>query len=402
MNKKYKLIDGDLSLWVLLSLLAIFSFFPVFSASSNLAYVVGEGTPWYYLFKHMVILIFGFGFMIGVHKIPYQYFKAISILSLPAVVLLLIYTASQGTVIDGANASRWIQIPFVGFSFQTSTLASVVLMIYVAHYLSKNYENPQSFKDSILPLWLPVFIIVSLILPSNFSTAALISVMVFMLAFLGGYPIRYLGVMIGCALLLALLFVLSAKAFPDLIPNRVDTWVSRIESFSQSDDQSVDNYQVERAKIAIATGGVTGLGVGKSVMKNFLPQSSSDFIYAIIVEEFGLLGGIGLIFSYLLILFRIMVIANRTTSVFGKLVVIGVGIPIIFQAMINMGVALQVLPVTGQTLPMVSSGGTSAWMTCVAFGVILSVSTAYYKKEEQTEPKASNEDNPLAILSETI
>ena len=402
MNKKYKLIDGDLSLWVLLSLLAIFSFFPVFSASSNLAYVVGEGTPWYYLFKHMVILIFGFGFMIGVHKIPYQYFKAISILSLPVVVLLLIYTASQGTVIDGANASRWIQIPFVGFSFQTSTLASVVLMIYVAHYLSKNYENPQSFKDSILPLWLPVFIVVSLILPSNFSTAVLISVMVFMLAFLGGYPIRYLGVMIGCALLLALLFVLSAKAFPHLIPNRVDTWVSRIESFSQSDDQSVDNYQVERAKIAIATGGVTGLGIGKSVMKNFLPQSSSDFIYAIIVEEFGLLGGIGLIFSYLLILFRIMVIANRTTSVFGKLVVIGVGIPIIFQAMINMGVSLQVLPVTGQTLPMVSSGGTSAWMTCVAFGVILSVSTAYYKKEEQTEPKASNEDNPLAILSETI
>jgi cell division protein FtsW len=226
--------------------------------------------------------------------------------------------------------------------------------------------------------------------------------MVFILAFLGGYPIRYLGVMIGCALLLALLFVLSAKAFPDLIPNRVDTWVSRIESFTQPDDQSVDNYQVERAKIAIATGGVTGLGVGKSVMKNFLPQSSSDFIYAIIVEEFGLLGGIGLIFSYLLILFRIMVIANRTTSVFGKLVVIGVGIPIIFQAMINMGVALQVLPVTGQTLPLVSSGGTSAWMTCVAFGVILSVSSAYYKKEEQTEPKASNEDNPLAILSETI
>jgi cell division protein FtsW len=402
MNKKYKLIDGDLSLWVLLALLAIFSFFPVFSASSNLAYVVGEGTPWYYLFKHMVILIFGFGFMIGVHKIPYQYFKAISILSLPVVVLLLIYTASQGTVIDGANASRWIRIPFVGFSFQTSTLSSVVLMIYVAHYLSKNYENPQSFKDSILPLWLPVFIVVSLILPSNLSTATLISMMVFMLAFLGGYPIRYLGVMIGCALLLALLFVLSAKAFPDLIPNRVDTWVSRIESFSQPDDQSVDNYQVERAKIAIATGGVTGLGVGKSVMKNFLPQSSSDFIYAIIVEEFGLLGGIGLIFSYLLILFRIMVIANRTTSVFGKLVVIGVGIPIIFQAMINMGVALQVLPVTGQTLPMVSSGGTSAWMTCVAFGVILSVSSAYYKKEEQTEPKASNEDNPLAILSETI
>jgi cell division protein FtsW len=402
MNKKYNLFSGDLVLWGILALLAIFSFFPVFSASSNLAYVVGKGTPWEYLFKHMLILIFGFGFMIGVHKIPYQYFKGISILLLPVSILLLLYTATQGTIIDGANASRWIRIPFVGLSFQTSTLASVVLMIYVAYYLSKNYENPQSFKDSILPLWLPVFIVVSLILPSNLSTAALISMMVFMLAFLGGYPIRYLGVMIGCALLLALLFVLSAKAFPDLIPNRVDTWVSRIESFSQPDDQSVDNYQVERAKIAIATGGVTGLGVGKSVMKNFLPQSSSDFIYAIIVEEFGLLGGIGLIFSYLLILFRIIVISHRTPTIFGKLVVIGVGVPIIFQALINMGVAVQILPVTGQTLPMVSSGGTAAWMTCIAFGVILSVSAAYYNNGEESETKVSSEDNPLAILSETL
>ena len=402
MNKKHKLLSGDLVLWGILALLALFSFLPVFSASSNLAYVVGEGSPWYYLFKHMVILIFGFGFMVGVHKIPYQYFKAISILLLPVVVLLLIYTASQGTVIDGANASRWIQIPFVGLSFQTSTLASVVLMIYVAHYLSKNYENPQTFKASILPLWLPVFVVVSLILPSNLSTAVLISMMVFMLAFLGGYPIKHLAILLAGAFFLLLLFVLSAKAFPDLIPNRVDTWISRIDNFNQPDSDTTDNYQVERAKIAIATGGITGLGVGKSVMKNFLPQSSSDFIYAIIVEEFGLLGGIGLIFSYLLILFRIMVIAHRTPTVFGKLVVIGVGVPIIFQAMINMGVAVQVLPVTGQTLPMVSSGGTAAWMTCIAFGVILSVSSAYYKKAEELEPTASNEDNPLAVLSETI
>ncbi|MGB2152658.1 MAG: FtsW/RodA/SpoVE family cell cycle protein [Flavobacteriaceae bacterium] len=402
MNKKYNLLSGDLVLWGILALLAIFSFFPVFSASSNLAYVVGKGTPWEYLFKHMLILIFGFGFMIGVHKIPYQYFKGISILLLPVAILLLLYTATQGTVIDGANASRWIRIPFVGLSFQTSTLASVVLMIYVAYYLSKNNETPQTFKASILPLWLPVSLVVLLILPSNLSTSVLIFLMVMMLVFLGGYPIQHLLVVLGGALLFLTLFVLTAKAFPDAIPNRVDTWISRIENYKQPTAAGSDNYQVERAKIAIATGGVTGLGVGKSVMKNFLPQSSSDFIYAIIVEEFGLVGGIGLILSYLIILFRIIVIAHRTPTIFGKLVVIGVGVPIIFQALINMGVAVQILPVTGQTLPMVSSGGTAAWMTCIAFGIILSVSAAHYKNEEQNETKISSKDNPLAILSETL
>ncbi len=402
MNKKYNLLSGDLVLWGILALLAIFSFFPVFSASSNLAYVVGKGTPWEYLFKHMLILIFGFGFMIGVHKIPYQYFKGISILLLPVAILLLLYTATQGTVIDGANASRWIRIPFVGLSFQTSTLASVVLMIYVAYYLSKNNETPQTFKASILPLWLPVSLVVLLILPSNLSTSVLIFLMVMMLVFLGGYPIQHLLVVLGGALLFLTFFVLTAKAFPDAIPNRVDTWISRIENYKQPTAAGSDNYQVERAKIAIATGGVTGLGVGKSVMKNFLPQSSSDFIYAIIVEEFGLVGGIGLILSYLIILFRIIVIAHRTPTIFGKLVVIGVGVPIIFQALINMGVAVQILPVTGQTLPMVSSGGTAAWMTCIAFGIILSVSAAHYKNEEQNETKISSEDNPLAILSETL
>ena len=402
MNKKYNLLSGDLVLWGILALLAIFSFFPVFSASSNLAYVVGKGTPWEYLFKHMLILIFGFGFMIGVHKIPYQYFKGISILLLPVVILLLLYTATQGTVIEGANASRWIRIPFVGLSFQTSTLASVVLMIYVAYYLSKNNETPQTFKASILPLWLPVSLVVLLILPSNLSTSVLIFLMVMMLVFLGGYPIQHLLVVLGGALLFLTLFVLITKAFPDVIPNRVDTWISRIENYKQPTAAGSDNYQVERAKIAIATGGVTGLGVGKSVMKNFLPQSSSDFIYAIIVEEFGLVGGIGLILSYLIILFRIIVIAHRTPTIFGKLVVIGVGVPIIFQALINMGVAVQILPVTGQTLPMVSSGGTAAWMTCIAFGIILSVSAAHYKNEEQNETKISSEDNPLAILSETL
>lgn len=394
-------LKGDKVLWGILALLAIFSFLPVFSASSNLAYVVGKGTPWGYLFKHFVILGIGFVLMFSIHKIPYNYFKGISILMLPVVMLLLLYTASQGTVIDGANASRWIRIPIIGLSFQTSTLASVIAMIYTARYFSKHKDKKISFKSSLIELWLPIFIVVLLIFPSNLSTAALLFLMVLIVSFVAGYPIKYLLTICGTGLALVMLFFLLIKSFPGVFPNRVDTWMSRIENFS-SGESADGNYQVERAKTAIVTGKIFGVGAGKSRMKNFLPQSSSDFIYAIIVEEFGLIGGLGLIILYLLLLFRIVVISYKATDVFGKLVVIGLGIPIIFQAFINMGVALQVLPVTGQTLPMISSGGTSAWMTCIAMGIILSVSAKKNLIEDQLDDEDINESNPISILSETL
>jgi cell division protein FtsW len=393
----FQLLKGDKVLWGILALLAIFSFLPVFSASSNLVYVVGRGTPWGYLVKHFVILVIGFVLMYSVHKIPFHYFKGISILMLPVVLVLLVYTASQGTVIEGANASRWVKIPFIGLSFQTSTLATVVLMVFVANYLSKPDLKSIKFSKSLVQLWLPVLSVVLLIFPSNLSTAALLFTMVMILAFVAHYPMRYLLTICGLGLVFVLLFFLLVKAFPGAFPNRVDTWVSRIENFSsgQSDD---GNYQVARAKTAIVSGKIFGLGAGKSRMKNFLPQSSSDFIYAIIVEEFGLLGGIGLILLYLLLLFRIVVITHNSNNLFGKLTVVGLGIPIIFQAFINIGVALQVLPVTGQNLPMISSGGTSAWMTCIAMGIILSVSV---KKSSDTDQDEKLNTNPISILSET-
>ena len=401
MKKKKNIILGDRVLWVALALLSIFSFLPVFSASSNLTYVVGQGTPWGHLLKHFIVLFFGFGLMYGLHKIPYQYFKGISILALPLVILLLIYTASQGNLIAGANANRWIRIPIVGLSFQTSTLASIVLLAYVAHLMSK--ENPKLYrlKTSILPLWLPVILVTLLILPANLSTAAVLFFMVLILVFLGGYPIKYLMGMLGVGLFMALMFVLLAKAYPDWFPNRIDTWINRIENFVSADDK-VGNYQIERAKTAIATGGLLGLGAGKSVMKNFLPQSSSDFIYAIIVEEFGLVGGTALILLYLVVLFRIVVIAHKSDTVYGKLLVLGLGLPIIIQAFINMAVALQVFPVTGQTLPLISSGGTAAWMTCIAFGMILSVSASQKIESNSLEYADNNNENPLTILSETL
>ena len=201
--------------------------------------------------------------------------------------------------------------------------------------------------------------------------------------------------MVGTGLICLMIFVLMAKAIPDIFPNRVDTWISRVESFWDPADTEAD-YQIEKAKIAIASGGIVGQGAGKSVMKNFLPQSSSDFIYAIIIEEYGLVGGFALMFFYLLLLFRIVVVANSNQSVFGKLLVVGVGLPIVFQALINMAVAAELFPVTGQTLPLISSGGTSIWMTCLAIGIVLSASI---KREGEEQQSVIDNTNPLEVLS---
>ena len=390
MKKSENIISGDKVLWGTLSLMALFSFLPIFSSSSNLVYVIGTGTPLGYLFKHFIILSIGFLLMISVHKIPYTYFKGISILMMPLTILLLIYTASQGTLIDGANASRWLKIPLIGLSFQTSSLAIVVLMVYVANYLSKIHIKKLKFKDSIIPLWTPVIFILLLILPSNFSTVIIIFISVILLAFLAGYPLKYLSIIITFSLICLVFFILIAKSYPELIPNRIDTWISRIDNFSSSTESGSESYQVERAKIAISTGEIFGLGAGKSVMKNFLPQSSSDFIYAIIVEEYGLIGGVFVIILYLLLLFRILVVSYKAKSFFGKLITISVGLPIIIQAFLNIGVAVNIFPVTGQTLPLISSGGTSVWMTCISFGIILSVSSFYLNDEKN---KVNIEEN---------
>ena len=333
--------------------------------------------------------------MFSIHKIPFKYFKGISILMLPIVILLLIHTLSQGTIISGANASRWIKIPIVGISFQTSTLASIVLMVYSAKYLSKLQTLNFDLKNSLLHFWLPVFVIVLLILPSNLSTAFLLFGNVLMLAFIASYPLKYLISIIILGFISLLIFISLARTYPEIFPNRIDTWINRIENF-KTGKSSDGNYQLSRAKTAIVSGKLLGLGAGKSRMKNFLPQSSSDFIYAIIVEEFGLIGGVALILLYILLLYRIVVISYRTKSSFGKLTVIGLGIPVVTQAFVNIGVALEVIPVTGQNLPMISSGGTSAWVTCIAMGIILSVSS----KIESDNDLSTENNNPLNVLSE--
>lgn len=398
MKHLFQNINGDRIIWAITALLAIFSFLPVYSAASNLAYSGGPENTFGYFVKHFVHLFLGFSIIYGVHKIPYRYFRGLSMVMFPVVLILLLATILQGTTIGGANASRWIRVPIVGFTFQPSTLAALVLMVFVARYLSKIKDEIITFKQSILPLWLPVFLVLILILPANFSTTAIIFTMVIMLAFLGGYPLRYLLAILGTGAIVLSMFVFTAKAFPDLMPNRVDTWTSRVTNFLNDADTRED-YQIEKAKIAIATGSIQGLGPGKSVQKNFLPQSSSDFIFAIIIEEYGLIGGMFLLILYLWLLFRIVIVAQKADTVFGKLLTIGVGLPIVFQAFVNMGVAVELFPVTGQTLPLISSGGTSIWITCLAIGIILSVSA---QRQAQKELEKGEEQHPLEILSETL
>ena len=378
MNDIVTKIRGDKGIWAIVFLLALISFLPVYSASTNLVYVIGKGSTLGYLIKHLGHLFLGFVIIYFVHKVPYHYFRALSIFGIPIVIVLLIYTLTQGTTMGGANASRWIQIPFVGIGFQTSTFAFMVLMVYVARYLAKIEDKVVTFKESFLELWLPVFGVLILILPANFSTTALIFTMVCMVVYIGYYPIKYLLFIIGLGIAALALFILVAKAFPDAMPNRVKTWEKRIERFT-SDTEDEDVYQIEKAKIAIASGGIKGLGPGKSVQKNFLPQSSSDFIFAIIVEEYGMIGAFGIMFLYLLLFVRFIINAHKATTLFGKLLIVGLGFPIIFQALVNMSVAVELLPVTGQTLPLISAGGTSIWMTCASIGIILSVT----KKEEE-------------------
>ncbi len=403
MMKLISNLKGDKVIWTFVALLALFSFMPVFSASSNLAYMGhGTGNTLGYLVKHFAHICIGFLIIYWVHKVPYHYFRAISKVALPVVWLLLGYTLVKGTVIAGANASRWIQVPFIGITFQTSTLALIVLMVFVARYLSKKREMPVTFKNSLWELWLPVFITLGFILPANFSTAALMFSMVLMLTFIGKYPLRYIGLIIGAGIMALVLFVLVSKAFPEAkFFSRVKTWESRLESFTTNKPDE-DDYQIEKAKIAIATGGIQGLGPGKSVQKNFLPQSSSDFIYAIIVEEYGLIGGLLVLGLYMLLFFRFIVAAHKATSLFGKLVVVGLGFPIVFQALINMAVAVELLPVTGQTLPLISSGGSSIWMTCIALGIIIGVTKKEEEVAQEKEEKESREETLRRMIDAQI
>ena len=379
-------LKGDKVVWFVVLALSFFSFLPIFSASSNF----GINFIFSNLFKHVAIIIIGILIMYTTHLIDYKYLKGLSKIILPLIIILLIFTAFQGNEIEGANASRWINIPLIGISFQPSALASIFLLIYISNFLSKNINKKLDFKSSFVPLWLPILLVVMLILPSNFSTALMIFFMVLTILFLGQYPFKYISSIILAGIFIASSFVLLAKNYPDLVPNRIDTWANRIENYINP-NLSESGYQINRAKAAIANGSLFGVGAGKSSMKYILPQSTSDFIFSIVTEEYGFVVAILILFLYLILLFRIIIISYKSTSIFGKLIALSVGLPVVFQAFINMGVAVQLIPVTGQPLPLISMGGTSIWTTFLAFGILLSVSS------KKTIGEAEHKSNDLKI-----
>ena len=365
-----KKIGGDKAIWIVVIALAIFSFLPVYSASSNF----GANLIFSNIIKHVSIIFIGIMIMYSTHLFDYKYFKGLSLIALPLVIFLLFFASFQGNVIDGANANRWLNIPVLDISFQPSTLASIFLLIYLSNFLSKEKNKNLSLTKTFLLMWLPIILVVGLILPSNFSTAVLIFIMSTMIIFIAGYKLKHLTVLFFLFIFLISSFLYAVNKFPDIIPNRVDTWTNRIENFINNDIDDTSNYQINRAKAAIANGKIFGVGAGKSSMKYVLPQSTSDFIFSIIAEEYGIIVSLIILLLYVVLLFRIIITSYRSETKFGQLVSVAVGIPVVFQAFTNMAVAVQLIPVTGQPLPLVSTGGTSIWITFLAMGILLSVS----------------------------
>jgi cell division protein FtsW len=371
-------LQGDRVIWFIVAFLSIFSILAVYSSTGTLAYRYQAGNTEYYLVKHLIIMFMGFFLMFIAHKIKYTYYSRLSQLALIVAIPLLIMTLMMGTNINEAN--RWLTLPVINITFQSSDFAKLALIIYIARMLTKKQDRIKDFKSAFLPIILPVVIVCAFILPANLSTAIILFATSVVLMFIGRVSIKYIMALVFMGVVLMGLFIVILMNSPDT--GRLYTWKNRIENFVSNEG---DTYQTDQAKIAIATGGVTGKMPGNSVQRNFLPQAYSDFIYAIIIEEYGLIGAFIVLFLYLILLFRGVRIAHRSPGTFGALLATGLTFSLVFQAMINMAVTVGLLPVTGQPLPMVSMGGTSLWFTSLAIGIILSVSRKVEEMEEETE-----------------
>lgn len=382
MRSILKNIKGDKVIWAVVFLLSIFSVLAVYSSTGTLAFRYQSGNTEYYLIKHMGILMLGFVLMFLAHLVKYKYYARISQLAIYISVPLLAFTLFFGTNLN--EASRWYTLPLINLTFQPSDFAKLALIIFVARLLARKQDEIEDFRKGFVSIIIPVVLITGLILPANLSTAALIFTTCLVLMFVGRVKFIYifLLVVIGLAGLFIMIIVLANSPKKS---GRIGTWQNRIENFRSGDSEG--NYQVEQAKIAIAYGGITGRMPGNSTQKNFLPHPYSDFIFAIIIEEYGLIGGILVVLLYLVLLFRAIKIVIRSPRNFAAFLTFGVAFSLVFQAMVNMMVAVNLLPVTGQTLPLVSMGGTSIWFTSISIGIILSVSREIEESEAAEDSK---------------
>jgi cell division protein FtsW len=365
-------LRGDRVIWAIVVLLAIISMVSVFSSAATLAYSERSGEVSYYLIKHGAILAFGLVVIYVCHLLAYTKFSRWAPGMLVVAFVLLLLTMFFGPVIN--NSQRWLQIPFVGLTFQTSDLAKLALIVFVARSIGSKQDVIKDFKSAFLPIILPVIGICVLIAINDLSSALMLFLICILMMIVGRVAMQYVLTLILMGVSVFSLMVMLGAKYPNLLP-RASTWEKRMETFINPSAASTDDrYQITKAQIAMANGGLVGVGPGNSTQRNYVPYAYADFIYAIIVEEYGVIGGIALILLYLLLFFRVVRLVTKSSKAFGAMVAFGLGLSILMQAFMNIAVNLDLVPVTGLTLPLVSMGGTSILFTCVSFGIILSVS----------------------------
>lgn len=382
-NGKIKLnIGGDKAIWVVVILFSIYSILAVYSSSSSLAYRYQQDNTEYYLLKHLGILGLGLVLMYLTHLIPFQWFGRKSHYGITLSIFLLIAVLVFGTTMF--DAKRYLVLPIINLTIQPSDFAKLALLIYLAWILSKAREEISDYRYFLTLLLFPTLIITGLILPSNLSTAAIVFFTSLVIMFIGRVRMKFLLITVGSLSVAFLIYLAIPKGSGSI--NRTSTWDKRIESYLGKSEEG--KWQITHSKIAIAEGTILGKGPGNSNQKNWLPQVFSDFIYAIIIEEYGLAGGFGLILIYLILLFRGIRIATKSNNIFGTILAFGLSFSLVFQAFINMGVTVGLLPVTGQPLPLISMGGTSIWFTSIAIGIMLSISRFVEDTEKNVEAYA--------------
>jgi cell division protein FtsW len=361
-------LRGDRYIWLVVLGLSLFSILAVYSSTIALSFNEAGGNTEFFVMKHIGIMILGVIMMYFAHLIPYRFYSRISQILLWLSIPLLIYTLFFGVEIN--DASRWITVPVVNLTFQTSDLARFALIMYTARLLSKKQELVHSFREAFVPVILPVAVVCALIFPDNLSTASILFITCLLLMFIGRVNIKYIALTALSGIVLIGAIIALSYVLPDV--GRFATWQSRIESFTNGSGEEPD--QVRLSKTAIAMGGLFGQGPGNSTQVHSLPLAYADYIYSLIIEEYGLIGGIIIISLFLILMYRCIRIVVYAPSSFGALLAIGLGMSLTIQALINMAVATSLLPVTGLTLPFISMGGTSLWFTSLSFGIILSVS----------------------------
>ncbi len=386
--KKY--FKGDPILWGVIVVLAAVSLLAVYSSTGSLAYKYQGGNTYYYMFKHFVFLMVGISLIWGIHQMDYRIFAKYAPLLLWVSIVLLFITLVTGMSLN--QASRWLTVPGIGLSFQPSELAKLALIIYIARTLARHQDADEGAKGAFKPIVINVGLVCALIFTEDFSTAFLIGFIAFLMMFIGRVPFKYLfGSFVVIVMLVAIMFLASPYLH---FLHRAETWKARIENFAGGDKVDSDsdgNYQSRQAQMAVATGGFFGKGPGNSKQRNFLPHPYSDFIFAIIVEEGGVIGAFIVIMCYVVFLFRAGVIVRGSTRTFPAFLAIGLAYLLVFQAFFNMGVAVGIFPVTGQPLPLVSMGGTSVLFSCVAMGTILCVSRYNMEEAQRFKEEAKEE-----------